>query len=83
MAELLSPQYKWLWAAALALLLFLPVRHFIWVMSVRRAERRHGPADDAARMALKRRATVTSALLCAVFAPVYVGVLFGRMFGQP
>ena len=77
MAALFSPEYKWLWMFALGAALYYPVRQFIWVMSVRRAERRlKGPTDEAVREALKRRASFTSVLLCFVFAVTYVSVLF-------
>ena len=48
-----------------------PVRQLIWVVAVRRAERREGTTDDARRQSLKRRASVTAALLCFVFAFFY------------
>lgn len=81
MEGLLAPEYRWLWAAALALALFFPVRQLIWVMAVRRLERRQGQVPDAPVVqSLKRRAAVTSALLCLVFAAAYSGVMFG---GKP
>jgi hypothetical protein len=71
MEFLLSPDSQVLWTVVLALALFVPVRQLIWVVSVRRAERREGPADDDRKRSLKRRASVTSALLCFVFAYFY------------
>ncbi len=76
MAKLFSPEFQWLWALALGVALFFPARRLIWVMAVRRLERRHGPSDEAKRQALKRRAGVTAALLCFVFSILYVGQLF-------
>jgi len=76
MAALFSPEYKWLWMAALGGALFFPVRQFIWVMSVRRVERLKGPTDETIRASLKRRASFTAALLCFVFSVTYVSVLF-------
>ncbi len=76
MAALFTAQYQWLWAIGLGAALFLPVRQVIWVLSVRRLESRHGTADDAARQSLKRRAGVTAALLCALFAYLYIQTLF-------
>lgn len=73
-----SPEYRWIWTALLAVALFFPVRQLIWVMAVRREQRRSGQLpDDEARFALKRRAAVTAALLCLVFAAAYGGVMFG------
>ena len=77
MEALFTSEYRWLWTVVLGAMLFLPVRQFIWVMSVRRLERRTGKDSDAAtRASLKRRSTITSALLCLVFATTYVAVLF-------
>ena len=78
MAEFFSAQYIVLWMLLLAALLFLPVRQLIWVLTVRRAERRlGGPTDEGERLRLKRRAGVTAALLCLVFSALYVMSLFG------
>ena len=62
---------------ALALALFFPVRQLIWVMSVRRQQRKTGelPPEEV-RLSLKSRASVTSGLLCLVFAAAYGGVVF-------
>ncbi len=61
----------------LALALFFPVRQLIWVMSVRREQRKTGelPAEKV-RLSLKSRASVTAGLLCLVFAAAYGGVVF-------
>ena len=78
MEGMLSTDYRWLWSMALAVVLFLPVRQLIWVLAVRREQRRAGhPPDEKMRKYLKGRAAVTSGLLCLVFAAVYGGVLFG------
>ena len=77
MAEFFSSQYIVLWILLLAALLFLPVRQLIWVMMVRRAERKlGGQTDEAERLRLKRRAGVTAALLSFVFSALYVVTLF-------
>lgn len=69
-----SPDF-YLWVLALTALLFLPARHIIWVLAVRRAEARDGKEDEARRQVLKRRANFTSVLLCFVFAFFYVSYL--------
>lgn len=78
MEALFTPQFKWLWTLLLAIALFFPVRHLIWVLTVRRAVAKGGAdnvsASEQAR--LKRRAGFTSALLCVLFALFYVGRLF-------
>ena len=71
MEFLFSPDSQYIWTMVLAAALFFPVRQLIWVVSVRRAERREGPADDARQKSLKRRASVTAALMCAIFAFFY------------
>ena len=78
MEGMLSPEYRWLWSAALGVALFFPVRQMIWVLSVRKEQRRVGEMpDEKMKQYLKGRATVTSGLLCLVFAATYGGVLFG------
>ncbi len=82
MEALFSPELKWLWAAALGLALFFPVRQLIWVLSVRRLQRRTGEVpDDAARQSLKQRAGATSALLCLLCAAAWGNVFFAG--GRP
>lgn len=67
---------QWLWTLVLGVGLFFPVRKLIWVMSVRRAERKHGPTDEEKREVLRKRAYVTAALLCFIFAILYTNTLF-------
>jgi len=77
MENLFSQEYRYVWTVVLTVALFFPVRQFIWVMAVRRAIRKGGEEnvgeDEQAR--LKRRAGVTSALLCFVFSLFYVGTI--------
>jgi hypothetical protein len=74
--------YQLLWSVLLAVALFFPVRHLIWVLSVRREEQRLGrPTDETRKAALRRRAGVTAALLCFIFAVIYQGVLMSRLYG--
>ena len=78
MEGFLSSDYRWLWSAALAIALFFPIRQMIWVLAVRKEQRRGGEMpDEKMRQYLKGRAGVTSGLLCLVFAAVFGGVLFG------
>ncbi len=75
MEALLTAEYRWPLSLVLALALFFPVRQMIWVLAVRRAQRRAGELpNEKMRQYLKGRATVTSALLCLVFAAAYGGV---------
>ncbi len=75
---MMSPEYRWVWSAALGVVLFFPVRQLIWVMAVRRQERRSGQLpDEETRESMKSRAGVTSALLCFAFSAVYSGIMLG------
>ena len=76
MAELFTAKYMLLWALALAVALFLPVRQLIWVLYVRRAERDGSETSDEERLALRKRAGMTAALLCFVFSYFYMSHLF-------
>jgi hypothetical protein len=80
MEALFSSEYRYLWVALLAAALFFPVRQMIWVLTVRRAISKGGKenVDSAEEERLKRRAGVTSALLCILFSVVYVNVLFAE-----
>ncbi len=75
MEALFTKDFMPLWGLAPALALFFPVRQLIWVIYVRRATRQ-GEVDEEQRARLKRRAGMTSALLCFVFAFVYAMHLF-------
>ena len=78
MEGLFSSDYRWLWSAALAVALFFPVRQMIWVLAVRKEQRRASQLpDEKMQKYLKGRATVTSGLLCLVFAAAYGSVMFG------
>ena len=76
MEALFTKDYVLLWAGALGLALFLPVRHLIWVIYVRRAVRK-AEVDETERARLKRRAGVTASLICFVFAYLYMANLLG------
>ncbi len=75
MQGLFSQDYWLLWALALAIALFFPVRQLIWVVSVRRADKRQ-PTDEAERARLKRRAGVTAGLLSLIFSVFYTFQFF-------
>ncbi len=76
MTELFTERYMLLWAAVLAVALFLPVRNLIWALLVRRA-RSKAEIDEAESHRLRRRAGATAALLCFVFSIFFVNaVLF-------
>ena len=78
METLFTSEYRYLWGALLMAALFFPVRQLIWVLMVRRAIVKGGGAkvDAAEQERLKKRAGMTSALLCFLFSLFYVNVLF-------
>jgi hypothetical protein len=78
MESLFSADYKWLWGLALAAVLFPFVRRIIWVMAVRKHMKKGGEenVDAEEQQRLKKRAGVTSAMLCLMFSLAYVQVLF-------
>ena len=68
----MSPQtYQIVATLVLTVLLFIPVRQLIWVLSVRRAEGRDGQHDEARRTKFKRRATATAILLSFAFSVLF------------
>lgn len=75
---LFSPDAKWLWFLALTGALFFPVRKLIWILTVRRAVRKGGKENvtPEEQTRLRRRAGVTSGLLCLLFSLYYVNRLF-------
>ncbi|HCB12444.1 MAG TPA: hypothetical protein DEP36_02575 [Gammaproteobacteria bacterium] len=84
MAFLFGPEGRWFWTAVLAVALFFPVRQLIWVVSVRRQERKQRrQMDDAERVALKRRAGFTATLLCFIFSLFYVQAMISKLYLLP
>lgn len=75
MEALFTRDYAFVWMILLTLALFWPVRRLIWVLYVRRAAR-EGEPDEATSARLKKRATVTAALLSFVFSALYTNHLF-------
>ena len=65
-----------IWVLLLSIALFFPVRKFIWVLYVRKKQKTQQSVPDVEIKSLKRKATVTSILLCFVFSYVYVQQVF-------
>jgi hypothetical protein len=62
----------WLWVAALALALFLPVSKLVWVLSVRRMERRLGRAlSEQDRLGQRNRARLVAIVVCIAFSALF------------
>lgn len=75
MANLFTAEYQYVWAAVLALALFLPVRRLIWILMIRRAERSQ-KTTETERSRLRLRAGATAMLLSFVFSFLYTATLF-------
>lgn len=70
--------YYWISVAVLAALLFLPASRLIWVLSVRRLERRGGRAlSDAERAGQRNRARFLAVVLSAAFSALFNYHLLG------
>ena len=65
-----------IWVVVLSTALFLPVRQLIWVLFVRKKQKTQKTVSDSEKIGLKKRATLTSALLCIVFSYLYVSQVF-------
>ena len=64
--------YYWLSVVALAALLFLPASQLVWVLSVRRLERKLGrPLPDEDRLGQRNRARFIAVMVCVVFSALF------------
>ena len=65
-----------IWVIVLSTVLFFPVRQLIWVLYVRKKQKSQTTVSDDEKITLKKRATLTSILLCIVFSYLYVSQVF-------
>ena len=65
-----------IWIVVLSVALFFPVRQLIWVLYVRKKQKSQKTVSDDEKKDLKKRATLTSVLLCIVFSYLYVSQVF-------
>ena len=65
-----------IWVALLSMALFFPVRQLIWVLYVRKKQKEQQSVSEDEKIILKKRATLTSILLCIVFSYLYVNQVF-------
>ena len=65
-----------LWIIILSFALFFPVRKLIWVLYVRKKQKAQKTVSEEEKKGLKKRATLTSVLLCIVFSYLYVSQVF-------
>jgi len=64
-----------IWTLILALALFFPVRQLIWVLYVRRKQKKKLVSEEEINI-FKKKATFTSIFLSLVFSYVYVNQVF-------
>ena len=65
-----------IWIIVLSTVLFFPVRQLIWVLYIRKKQKSQKTVSDDEKKYLKKRATLTSVLLCIVFSYLYVNQVF-------
>ena len=65
-----------LWVFLLSFALFFPVRKLIWVLYVRKKQKTQASVSDEEKKILRKRATLTSILLCVIFSYIYVNQVF-------
>jgi hypothetical protein len=65
-----------LWVILLSAVLFFPVRKLIWVLYVRKTQKKQKDVSEPEIKKLKKRATFTSIFLCIVFSYIYVNQVF-------
>ena len=65
-----------LWTLILGVALFFPVRQLIWVLYVRRKQKKQKLVSKEEINILKKKATFTSIFLSLVFSYVYVNQVF-------
>ena len=65
-----------LWTILLGLALFYPIRQLIWILYVRRTQKKQQNVSDEEKAILKKRASFTSILLSIVFSYIYVTQVF-------
>ena len=65
-----------LWIILLASALFFPIRKLIWILYVRRKQKKDKLVSEEEKKVLKKRASFTSFLLSIVFSYIYVSQVF-------
>ena len=65
-----------LWTLLLSAALFFPIRQLIWVLSVRKKQKKQNLVSEEEKKILKKKSTFTSILLSVVFSYIYVTQIF-------
>ena len=78
--ELLFSNQSWfLWAIALAIALFFPVRFFIWALFLNRKARKGEILTPEQSQSMRHRTNLTTAILVYLFSLLYMYLLFHRV----
>ena len=64
------------WTALLGIALFYPIRQLIWVLYVRKKQKKQNLVSEEEKKVLRKRATFTSIFLSIVFSYIYVTQVF-------
>jgi len=64
------------WVIMLSAVLFYPIRQMIWVLHVRKKQKKQKMVSEEERKILKKKATFTSIFLSIVFSYIYVAQVF-------
>ena len=64
------------WTILLSITLFLPIRQLIWILYVRKKQKKQKLVSEEEKKILKKRATFTSIFLSIVFSYIYVTQVF-------
>jgi hypothetical protein len=65
-----------LWTILLSISLFYPIRKLIWILYIRRKQKKQQNVSEDEKKFLKKRATFTSIFLSIVFSYIYVTQVF-------
>ena len=64
------------WVIMLSVVLFYPIRQMIWVLHVRKKQKKQKMVSEEERKILKKKSTFTSIFLSIVFSYIYVAQVF-------
>jgi hypothetical protein len=65
-----------LWTLLLSITLFYPVRQLIWILYVRKLQKKKKSVTEEEKKILKKRSNFTSIFLSIVFSYIYVAQVF-------
>ena len=64
------------WVIILSVTLFFPISHLIWILHVRKKQKKQNLVSEEEKKILKKRARFTSIFLSIVFSYIYVTQVF-------